>query len=127
MITFTVSGIIAQDARLVRVKDRDYLSVNINASRPKEDAVWVTVIYFSKCIEALQRYLVKGARIIATGTRYQDKVYEGKNGHGIDRTLWADALDITHFVDGDQAPAAPAPAARPAPAPATQNTDDLPF
>lgn len=102
MITYTVSGIIAQDARLVRVKDRDYLSVNINASRPKEDAVWVTIMYGTKSPEGLQRYLVKGARIIATGTRYLDKIYEGKNGHGIDRTLWADALDITHFVDAAQ-------------------------
>lgn len=127
MITFTVSGIVAQDARLVRVKDRDYLSVNINASRSKEDAVWVTIMYGKPGIEAVHRYLVKGARIVATGTRYIDKIYAGKNGNAIDRTLWASDIDITHFVDGDQAPAAPAPAASPAPATANQNDDDLPF
>lgn len=99
MISISISGILAQDAKLVRVKDRDHISATINAGRPKEDAVWVQVMYYTKNADAVLAYLRKGARIHVAGTRYTDKVYEGKNGPGIDRTLWADAIDIVHFVE----------------------------
>lgn len=106
MISYTVSGILAKDATIVRVKDRDYLSIAINAGRPKEDAVWVTIMYWTRDLERVQVFLKKGARIVAAGTRYLDKIYEGKNGVGIDRTLWADSLDIVHFVErNDDLPA----------------------
>ena len=104
MIATTISGILAKDANVVRVKDRDYLSIVINASRAKEDAVWVNIMYWTRDIATLQSYLLKGARIVATGTRYTDKVYQGKEAPQIDRTLWADALDIVHFVEHDDLP-----------------------
>lgn len=104
MIATTISGILAKDANVVRVKDRDYLSIVINASRAKEDAVWVNIMYWTRDLSQLQRYLLKGARIVASGTRYTDKVYQGKEAPQIDRTLWADAMDIVHFVEHDDLP-----------------------
>lgn len=99
MIAVSITGILALDAKLVRVKDRDYISTTMNAARPKEDAVWVSIMYYTKNAEPVLAFLKKGARIHVVGTRYTDKIYEGKNGHGIDRCLWADALDIVHFVE----------------------------
>ena len=99
MIAVSITGILAQDAKLVRVKDRDYISANINAGRPKDEAVWVTAMYYTKNFDAVLSYLKKGARIRVVGTRYIDRPYEGKNGTAIYRTLWADALDIVHFVE----------------------------
>lgn len=127
MITYTITGALCKDATLVRVKDRDYLNCLMNASRPKEDAIWVEVMYLTREPARLQEYLKKGAKLSATGTRYTDKIYEGKNGPTIERTLWADDLQIVAFAASADVAPTPAPASRPAPATENQNADDLPF
>ena len=105
MNNLTINGNLVRDMEIKDVKGlligEFTLANNQRVNKDKEETTFLKCTLFGARVEALEKYLVKGAKVLVSG-RLSIANVEGEDGYKTFVSCIVDALEIEKFVQAEE-------------------------